>query len=83
MRKYRYLFLSLFVLLASCGLQVYFAHRARVEQQKMLDTMRRLDEASHRLNEIRHQVEQETEQLQKLLKMLAATKPGPDCKSKL
>lgn len=84
MRKNR-LFLPIVILLVSWaggGMQLYFIHVNHVQQREIKDAMQRLEGASRRLDDARRHVEEETERLQKLLKMLPP-QPVPDHTSKL
>lgn len=74
----RRLYLSIFFVLvqfAGCGFQIYLGHHNSVVRRELMNAARRLEDRSR-------QVEAETENLNRLLR-LPPPKPAPDPKSKL
>jgi hypothetical protein len=79
------LFLPMLILLftwTGCGVQAYIAHQNHITQQKIRESLQRVNEATTYLEEVDKRVKEETKHLQELLKMLPP-KPVPDHTSKL
>jgi uncharacterized membrane protein (DUF106 family) len=84
MIKHR-LFLPIVMMLISWvgfGFQTYLVYRNHVLREQITNAARRLDEAKQQVEKADRRLKQDTEELERLLKMLPP-KPVPDFKSKL